>query len=138
MKSVRKEIEISTNDKIEIVDITSRVEDIVRSSGIEDGLALVYPMHTSSAVYISDSDRALTGDFEALLAELAPINRDYAHDRSDPKQNAVAHLKAILAGHHVVMPVTSGALDLGTYQTVYYAEFDGCRPKEVLVKVIGE
>ncbi len=138
MKSVRKKIEITTRDKVEIVDITSRVEEIVRSSGIEDGLALVYPMHTSSAVYISDSDRALTGDFERLLDELAPTDRDYGHDRSDPKQNAAAHLKAILAGHHVVMPVTAGTLDLGTYQTVYYAEFDGCRPKEVLVKVIGD
>jgi secondary thiamine-phosphate synthase enzyme len=138
MKCVRKEIDVTTRHSVEIVDITPRVDEIVRSSGIEDGLALVYPMHTSSAVYISDSDRALTADFEKLLAELAPDDREYGHDRSDPKQNATAHLKAILAGHHVVMPVTAGALDLGTYQTVYYAEFDGCRPKEVLVKVIGE
>lgn len=138
MKSVRKEIVIKTRDGVEIVDITSRVEDIVTSSEVKNGLALVYPMHTSSAIYVSDSDHALTHDFDKLLNGLAPADRDYGHDRSDPKQNAAAHLKAILAGHHVVMPVTAGKLDLGTYQTVYYAEFDGRRPKEVLVKVIGD
>lgn len=138
MKSVRKLIEVQTQQQVEIVDITRQVMDIVKSSGVREGMALVYPHHTSSAVYISDSDRCLQGDFESVLARLVPERDDYAHDRTDPKLNATAHLKAILAGHHVVMPVTSGKLDLGTYQTVYYAEFDGRRTKEILVKVIGD
>jgi secondary thiamine-phosphate synthase enzyme len=138
MKSVRKLIEVQTQQQVEIVDITRQVMEIVRSSGVSEGMALVYPHHTSSAVYISDSDRCLQGDFESVLALLVPERDDYAHDRTDPKLNATAHLKAILAGHHVVMPVTNGKLDLGTYQTVYYAEFDGRRTKEILVKVIGD
>jgi len=138
MKSVRKLIEVQTKRQVEIVDITRQVIDIVRSSGVRDGMALVYPHHTSSAVYISDSDRCLQGDLESVLARLVPERDDYTHDRTDPKHNATAHLKAILAGHHVVIPVTDGDLDLGTYQTVYYAEFDGRRTKEILVKVIGD
>ena len=138
MKSVRKLIEVQTQQQVEIVDITRQVMDIVNSSGVREGMALVYPHHTSSAVYISDSDRCLQGDFESVLVQLVPERDDYAHDRTDPKHNATAHLKAILAGHHVVMPVTAGKLDLGTYQTVYYAEFDGRRTKEILVKVIGD
>ncbi len=138
MKSVRKMIEVQTRQQVEIVDITRTVVDIVRSSGIRDGMALVYPHHTSSAVYISDSDRALQSDLEIVLAGLVPERDDYGHDRTDPKRNAAAHLKAILTGHHVVIPVTDGTLDLGTYHTIYYAEFDGQRAKEVVVKVIGE
>jgi len=138
VKSVRKIVEVETTHRIEVVDITRKVVDIVRSSGIRDGMALVYPHHTSSAVYVSDSDRALQSDFESILNDLVPDRPDYGHDRTDPKHNAAAHLKAILAGHHVVIPVTAGELDLGTYQTVYYAEFDGRRSKEIVVKVTGE
>ena len=90
-----------------------------------------------AAVYLSDSDRSLTGDFGELLTRLIPEGA-YQHNLSDDKQNATAHLKSLLTGHHLVLPVTEGSLDLGVYQTVYYAEFDGQRDKEILVKVIGE
>jgi len=138
MKSFRKELHFITKQSSEIMNITHEVERAVAESGIAEGLALVYPMHTSSTVYVSDSDYSLTKDFADLLADLAPDSRDYRHDRTDYKKNAAGHLKAILTGHSVTLPVTAGSLDLGTYQTVYYFEFDGQRKKEVLVKIIGE
>lgn len=138
MKSARELIHLATSRKEEIINITGEVASIVAHSGVQEGMALIYPMHTSSAVYVSDSDTSLTDDFLDLLEALSPKSGDYRHDRVDHKRNAAAHLKAILAGHHVVLPVTDGRPDLGTYQTIYYAEFDGQRPKEVLVKVIGE
>ena len=107
-------------------------------SGIREGSILVFPHHTSSAVYISDSDSSLTLDFLELIGGMVPDMAGYRHDETDYKKNAAAHLKAILSGHHVTLPVSGGRLDLGLYQTVYYAEFDGGREKEVLVKVTGE
>lgn len=130
--------DLVTKDKQEVVDITERVRAACRRSGISDGLCLVFPHHTSSAVYISDSDRNLTGDLLDVLERAAPDGAGYAHDRVDPKRNAAGHLRAVLTGHHIVLPVTGGDLDLGTYQTIYYAEFDGTRPKAVVVKVLGE
>ena len=99
---------------------------------------MVFPHHTSAAVYISDSDLGITSDFLKVLRKLVPANNNYTHNKADPKKNADAHLKAALTGHHIVIPITNGALDLGLYQTIYYAEFDGRREKEVEVKVIGE
>jgi len=138
MKMHKELLWFSTEKRCEIIDITSKVEGVVRRSGVDDGLALVYPMHTSSAVYVSDSDPGLTRDLDALLTRLAPQAAGYHHDKTDPKENAEAHLRAILCGHHVVLPVAAGRLDLGTYQTIYYAEFDGIRKKEIQVKVVGE
>ncbi len=138
MNSFNKEITIESRQKQEIIDLTGRVQDIVEHSGIKEGLALVYPLHTSSAVYISDSDISLTQDFNDILEKLVPSSAGYRHDEVDYKKNADAHLKAVLTGHHVVLPVSDGRLHLGTYQTIYYAEFDGGRKKEILVKIIGE
>ncbi len=137
MKSHRKLLWFQTQARTEIIDITEEVDAAVRESGISEGLALIYPMHTSAAVYVSDSDRALTEDLASLLARLAPPGAGYAHDASDPKGNADGHLKAILCGHHVSVPVSEGRLDLGTWQCVYYAEFDGQRDKEVQVRILG-
>jgi secondary thiamine-phosphate synthase enzyme len=138
MAAYRKELHFCTARTREILDITDRVEGAVAESAIREGVALVYPMHTSSAVYVSDSDYSLTQDFDDLLAELVPETRDYRHDRTNTKKNAAGHLKAILSGHSVTLPITEGRLDLGTYQTLYYFEFDGKRPKEVLIKIIGD
>jgi secondary thiamine-phosphate synthase enzyme len=138
MSHFRKELHFHTAKASEILDITSKVERALEESGIREGLALVYPMHTSSAVYVSDSDRSLTHDFADLLEKLVPEAGSYRHDDTDPKRNAAGHLKAILAGHSVTLPITAGRLDLGTYQTIYYFEFDGRRDKEVLIKVIGD
>jgi secondary thiamine-phosphate synthase enzyme len=134
----RTEISLRTKERVEIVDIAGHVADACRKSGVRDGIALIFPHHTSSAVYISDSDRSLTGDFSAILSELAPEIRSYAHDLADYKKNAFGHIRASLAGHHITIPVTDGRPDLGRFQTIYYAEFDGQREKEIVIKIIGE
>lgn len=138
MKTFRKELHFFTKRTAEIIDITREAQLALTDSGIAEGLMLVYPMHTSSAVYLSDSDTSLTLDFADLLDELVPQAKHWRHDETDYKKNAAGHLKAILAGHSITLPVTAGELDLGTYQTVYYFEFDGQREKEVLIKIIGE
>lgn len=137
MKGFRDFIVIKTENQEEIVNITSKVIEICKKSGIKEGLAIVFSHHTSSAVYISDSDFSLTRDYQRVLNLLVPDD-DYHHDYADYKKNATGHLKSILNGLQVIIPITSGNLDLGAYQTIYYAEFDGKREKEILVKVIGE
>lgn len=137
MNSYRKQINITTKNKEEVINISSEVSEIVRESGIQEGLVLVFPLHTSSAVYLSDSDPSLTEDFCSVLKDLVPEGQGYLHDQVDYKKNADAHMKANLSGHHIVLPLTAGKLDLGVYQTLYYAEFDGTRPKEILVKILG-
>jgi len=138
MPTFRAEIKVRTRERVQIVDITDDIFDACRKSGITDGIALVFPHHTSSAVYISDSDRSLTGDFSAILAELVPEGREYEHDRTDYKKNAFGHIRANLAGHHITVPITDGRPDLGQFQTIYYAEFDGQRDKEIVIKIVGE
>jgi len=138
MKSFRQLYKVKTAEKEEVVDITGMVKEALDSSGITEGLALVFPHHTSSAVYLSDSDQSLALDYLDVTGRLVPGKADYRHNDIDYKHNAAAHLKAILTGLGVTLPVTDGRLDLGLYQTVYYAEFDGGREKSFLVKVIGE
>jgi secondary thiamine-phosphate synthase enzyme len=138
MVTFRTEIKLITERRTEIIDITQQVAEACVRSGIRDGIVLVFPQHTSSAVYISDCDRSLTGDFAQILSELAPEGRDYAHDHTDCKKNAAGHIRANLAGHHISFPLTGGRPDFGPYQTVYYAEFDGQREKEIVVKIVGE
>jgi len=127
-----------TSKICEVINITREVKRICGESGINNGFVLVFPLHTSSSVYISDSDPSLTSDFINILQKNVPSKIDYQHNKTDPKQNAHAHIQAILTGHHIVLPLTDGELDLGVYQTIYYAEFDGTREKDILVKIIGE
>jgi secondary thiamine-phosphate synthase enzyme len=138
MKSYKDLLWHRTRERTQIINITHEVEKVVAKSGILEGIALVYPMHTSSAVYVSDSDQTLTQDLEKVFSRLVPQGAGYHHDQTDPKENADAHIRAILCGHHITLPVSHGHLDLGTYQTIYYAEFDGKREKEIQVKVMGE
>jgi secondary thiamine-phosphate synthase enzyme len=138
MKTFRKVLVMHTREREEIVEITGEVQKALAESGVSDGLVLVFPHHTSSAVYLSDSDRNLTEDFRSILSEIVPESRDYLHDETDYKKNAAGHLKAVLSGHNLALPVTAGALDLGTFQTIYYFEFDGRRDKELIIKIIGE
>ncbi len=138
MKSFRQLYRIKTSEKQEVVDITGKVSEALDASGVKEGLLLVFPHHTSSAVYVSDSDTSLALDYLDVADRLVPDASGYRHDETDFKRNAAAHIKATITGHGVVLPVTEGRLDLGLYQTVYYAEFDGRREKVFLVKVIGE
>ena len=137
MKTYRDFITITTAEKREIRDITREVSQIIAKSGVQEGMVLLFPHHTSATVYVSDADATLTEDFMALMERIVPVG-EYKHDLSDARQNARAHLMSLLSGHNLTLPVTEGGLDLGVYQTVYYAEFDGMREKEILVKVMGE
>ena len=138
VKSFRQELLFQTREAEEAIDITAECEKALKESGIREGLCLVFPLHTSACVFISDSDPGVAEDFRDLLARLAPQGAGYRHDRADPKHNAHSHLRASLAGHHITCPVTRGAFDFGTYHTIYYLELDGQRKKEVLIKIVGE
>lgn len=120
----------------ELVNITDRVREIVRGSGVREGLALVSSMHITAAVYVNDNESGLLRDIVAWADHLAPPG-DYEHHRTG-ETNGDAHLKNLLLGHQVVLPVTKGDLDLGPWEQVFYGEFDGQRSKRVLVKVVGD
>ncbi|HNW91529.1 MAG TPA: secondary thiamine-phosphate synthase enzyme YjbQ [bacterium] len=137
MKHHRVVITQTTKQREEIVNITREVEKAVRGSGIREGLCLVFPHHTSSAVFLTDSDESVALDLADVLQKCAPAGAGYRHDENDYKKNADGHIKAAMLGHHICLPVSDGQLDFGAYQTVYYAEFDGQRPKEILIKIIG-
>jgi secondary thiamine-phosphate synthase enzyme len=119
------------------VHITPQVEKIVRDSGIRNGLALVSAMHITAGVYVNDNEEGLIEDIDQWLEKLAPFNPNYKHHETG-EDNGDSHLKAMLVHHQVVLPVTDAKLLLGTWQRVFYAEFDGQRSKRVLVAIMGE
>ena len=127
----------TTKQKQEFVRITEQVAAIVLESGISEGLVLVSAMHITSGVYVNDWEDGLIDDFRAWLERLAPSGLDYRHHQTG-EDNADAHLKRTIMGHQVTLPITVGTLDLGPWEQVFYAEFDGQRPKRVVVKVMGE
>ena len=137
MKTYTKYIWLNTPNKVDFVNITSEVESAVKESNVQDGLVLVNPMHITASVYVNDAESGLIEDFKKTLERLAPHNGDYRHNLTG-EDNADAHLKRQLLGHQVTMAITNGSLDLGPWEQIYYAEFDGQRRKRVLVKVIGE
>ncbi len=118
------------------VRITDQVADIVARSGVHEGMVLVSAMHITSAVYVNDWEDGLIEDFQTWLEQLAPAGLDYRHHQTG-EDNADAHLKRTLMGHQVMLPITAGRLDLGPWEQVFYAEFDGQRRKRVVVKVMG-
>jgi len=138
MKSFRKVITFTSDETEQVFNITHECGRALSESGIREGLALIFPLHTSSCVFISDSDRGVSEDYREVLARLIPPGAGYRHDEVDHKKNAHGHLRAVITGHHVTCPVTDGEFDFGTFHTIYYLELDGKRPKEVLVKIIGE
>lgn len=119
------------------VHITPQVEKVVRDSGVSNGLALVSAMHITAGVYVNDNEDGLIQDIDTWLEQLAPFNKNYLHHQTG-EDNGDSHLKAILVHHQVILPVKDGALLLGTWQRVFYAEFDGQRSKRVVVAVMGE
>jgi secondary thiamine-phosphate synthase enzyme len=126
----------NTKARQEFVRITDEVAEIVKKSGVTDGMVLVSAMHITAAVYVNDWEDGLIQDFQTWLEKLAPAGRDYRHHQTG-EDNADAHLKRTLMGHQVVLPITGGKLDLGPWEQVFYAEFDGRRRKRVVVKVMG-
>lgn len=125
-----------TKNLHEFVNITDEVERIVETSKIRDGMALVSAQHITAAVYVNDAESGLIADIEEWLKNLAPMNKDYRHHRTG-ETNGYAHLWNLTLGHQVMVPITNGKLDLGPWEQVYYAEFDGQRKKRVIVKVMG-
>jgi secondary thiamine-phosphate synthase enzyme len=137
MKSYTEYLWFNTKKPREFINITEEVEKALEKSQIKEGLILVSAMHITAGVYVNDAESGLIADIEEWLEKLAPFRRDYRHHRTG-ETNGDAHLKNLLIGHEVVVPVTNGKLDFGPWQQVYYAEFDGQRRKRVLIKVIGE
>jgi secondary thiamine-phosphate synthase enzyme len=136
MKAHTEYLTLTTKGRYEMVHLTPQVESIVRRSGIDDGLCFVSPMHITAAIYVNDHEDGLIEDISTWLEKLAPANPAYKHHRTG-EDNADAHLKALLLHHETTLPVTRGALDLGRWQRIFYAEFDGQRPKRIIVKVLG-
>lgn len=137
MKFHTEYLTFNTKDHRDYVHITPQVDAALRKSGIRDGMILVSAMHITAGVYVNDNESGLIEDIDQWLEELAPFKKDYHHHQTG-EDNGDSHLKAILVHHQVIIPVTNGKLDLGTWQRIFYAEFDGQRPKRVLVKVMGE
>jgi secondary thiamine-phosphate synthase enzyme len=130
-------LKFNTAKKREYLNITGKVEQALKKSGIREGFVLVSAMHITASVYVNDAEDGLIADLDEWLEKLAPFREDYRHHRTG-ETNGDAHLKNLLLHHQVLLPVTAGKLDLGPWQQVYYAEFDGQRPKRAIIKVIGE
>jgi len=137
MKTFTDYLWFETKTRQEFIRITDEVAAIVRKSGVVEGMVLVSAMHITAAVYVNDWENGLIHDFQVWLEQLAPAGRDYRHHQTG-EDNADAHLKRTLMGHQVTLPITRGTLDLGPWEQVFYAEFDGRRRKRVVVKVMGE
>src|SRR3954470_8663686 len=139
MKHLREELWFQTPHRRDYVNITDQVEALVRQSGVQHGLVLVNAMHITASVYINDNESGLIQDYDDWLKKLAPHapTSQYRHNRTG-EDNADAHLKRQIMGREVVIAITDGKLDFGPWEQIYYAEFDGRRPKRALVKIIGD
>jgi secondary thiamine-phosphate synthase enzyme len=140
MKSHRTELTLNLTARMAFVNITSKVEDAVAASGIREGLCLVNAMHITASVFINDDEGGLHEDYKDWLEQLAPFDpspQRYAHNRTG-EDNADAHMKRQIMGREVVVAMTNGRLDFGPWEQIFYGEFDGRRPKRVLIKIIGD
>ncbi len=129
-------VTFNTKKRYEILDITDDVERVRANAGLRDGYILVSTMHITASIFVNDHESGLWADIMDWLETLAPAKPDYRHHQTG-EDNADAHLKRMLLGHQVIVPVTSGKLDLGPWERVHYGEFDGRRPKRVLFKALG-
>ncbi len=137
MKFHTKYLTFQTKKHREYLNITPEVEEALRESGIQEGMILVSAMHITAAVYVNDAESGLIQDIDEWLETLAPYKADYRHHRTG-ETNGDSHLKSLLMHHEIIVPVTNGRLDFGPWQQIYYAEFDGQRPKRLVIKVMGE
>jgi secondary thiamine-phosphate synthase enzyme len=126
-----------TASRREYINVTQNVEAALRKSGIQEGMILVSAMHITAGVWVNDAEDGLIADIDEWLEKLAPFRKDYRHHGTG-ETNGDSHLKSLIVHHQVILPVTKGKLDLGPWQQVYYAEFDGQRPKRVIIKVMGD
>jgi secondary thiamine-phosphate synthase enzyme len=137
MKFLTEYLTFHTKTHRAYVHITPQVEGLVKKSGMQEGMVLVSAMHITAGVYVNDNESGLIEDIDQWLERLAPFNPDYQHHQTG-EDNGDSHLKALLVHHQVIVPITAGKLDLGRWQRIFYAEFDGQRDKRVIVKVMGE
>ena len=140
MKAHTEYLTMNVSARMDFINITDRVQDAVRASGIQEGLCLVNAMHITASVFINDDEPGLHADYKRWLEQLAPFDPSptrYQHNRTG-EDNGDAHHKRQVMGREVVVAVTAGHLDFGPWEQIFYGEFDGRRPKRVLIKVIGE
>ena len=137
MKFHTEYLSFHTKKHREYIHITPQVEAAVSKSGVREGMVLVSAMHITAGVYVNDHESGLIHDIDEWLDKLAPFRQDYRHHQTG-ESNGDSHLKSMLVHHEVVVPITAGKLDLGPWQRVFYAEFDGQRSKRVILKVMGE
>jgi secondary thiamine-phosphate synthase enzyme len=137
MKTTTDYLYFTTKNKKEIINITDQVQEIVRGSGVKEGMVLVSAMHITASVFINDEEPGIKQDLLEWAEKLAPFRQDYQHHKTG-ETNADAHLKSILFHHQIIVPITKGDLDFGPWQQIFYGEFDGQRRKRVVVKVMGE
>ena len=137
MKSHTEYLVFNTKKRREYINITGEVEEALQKSKVQEGFVLVSAMHITAGVYVNDAEQGLIEDIDEWLDKLAPYGPDYRHHRTG-EDNGDAHLKNLMIGSQVLLPVTKGQLDFGPWQQVYYAEFDGRRKKRVIIKIIGE
>jgi len=140
MKSLTKHLTFNIPARMGFENITPTIEALVAESGVQEGLCLVNAMHITASVFINDDEPGLHRDYAKWLENLAPFNASpkvYDHNRTG-EDNADAHMKRQVMGREVVVAITAGQLDFGPWEQIFYGEFDGCRPKRVLVKIIGE
>lgn len=137
MKSTTEYLWFNTEKRRDYINITDTVEEIVSKSEIQEGFVMVSAMHITASIYVNDAESGLIEDIDEWLDQLAPFGPDYRHHRTG-EDNGDAHLKSLLMHHQVLAPITEGRMDLGPWQQIYYAEFDGRRKKRIIVKVIGE
>ena len=139
MKSLTEHLWFETKERVEFVNITPTVEELVRKSGVKEGMVLVNAMHITASVFVNDDERGLHNDFKRFLDKLCPYEPTSQWRHNDTgEDNADAHLKRQLFGREVVVAITAGKLDFGPWEQIFYGEFDGRRRKRVLVKVIGD
>jgi secondary thiamine-phosphate synthase enzyme len=136
LKSNTKYLWFNTKKRREYIRITDEVADFLAETNMKEGMILVSAMHITAGIYVNDWESGLIKDIDAWVEELAPANPDYHHHQTG-EDNGDAHLKRMLIGHQVVIPVTEGKLDLGPWEQIFYAEFDGQRKKRVILKAIG-
>jgi len=137
MKAHTEYMTFHTKYHREYIHITPQIEAIVGKSGVKEGMVLVSAMHITAGVYVNDNESGLIEDIDEWLEKLAPFRREYKHHETG-EDNGDSHLKALLIHHQVIVPITAGKLDLGPWQRIFYAEFDGERDKRMVIKVMGE
>jgi secondary thiamine-phosphate synthase enzyme len=137
MKSYTEYMTMCTEKRIQLVHLTRQAEEVVKKSGIQEGMLLISAMHITAGVIINDNEPGFHKDLDNLLERLTPYGAHYNHNFTG-EDNGAAHLRSILVGHEVIVPITNGKLDLGPWQRIFYAEFDGQRNKRLIFKAMGE